>query len=334
MQTSFTSFEPPEVFISYATKDQDLLEEFKPHLEGLERRGIIRSWWGYNIVAGAEWENEIRERMKSAQLILLLVSKHFLASESCYGFELQLAMERYETGAARVISVILSESNWRDTQLKKLQVLPKGGKPVDRWENINEAFVNVTEGITEAVRQLNRQPGTPKPVARDPSIKRKRRKPGLKYVLGIIALVIVSAVLIVFAVHLPWSRSLEPNAQSAESNSSSSEGEFKIQVTDTPPYDSGGPNSSGHIGGIVEGARSPAFHLVIYSFTNTWYVQPWANDKDTRIKPDGSWSAEIKTGTRYAVLLVRSDFRAPSAISTDPTRLDGVVTSIEFPGKR
>src|SRR6185436_10208935 len=135
MHTSFTSSEPLEVFISYASKDEDLVEEFKPYLEGLERQKVIKTFYGSDSDVGLPWREEIRKHINSAQLILLLVSKHFLASECCYEFELDLAMKRHELGAARVVSIILGSSNWRDTQLGEFQVLPRGGKSVDTWKN-------------------------------------------------------------------------------------------------------------------------------------------------------------------------------------------------------
>ena len=322
MHRSFTPSEPPEVFISYASKDEDLLEEFEPYLKGLEHRKIIRSWHGRKILPGEDWKKAISDHLNAAQIILLLVSKDFLASEYCYGVEFKLAVDRYKIGAARVISVILRTCDWRSTPLEQFQVLPKGGTPVSRWEDKEAAWVDVANGITKVVKQLDseRQPAPP-PI--EPSIRRvKRTFPAVKYPLGIAAVVLVAlASLFIFTGRFPWSRSVEGNVQ--------------IEVTDVPPHDpKGGTTSHGYIAGTVSGARSPEFSLVIYSFTTAWYVQPSTDDPETRIGPDGRWSADIKTGGKYAVLLVHRNYQALSPISTNPTRLSGVITSIEFEGKK
>jgi hypothetical protein len=157
MPIALTSSNPPEVFISYSHKDEELLERLEVHLNVLKRQNIITLWHGRKIFPGDEWEEEIDKHLNTAQIILLLVSADFIASDYCYGVEFKRAMERNELEAARVIPVILSPSNWRDTPLGKLNALPKGAKPVVKWPNIDDAFVSVIDGIKEAVKTLRPQ---------------------------------------------------------------------------------------------------------------------------------------------------------------------------------
>lgn len=336
MDKSFTPSEPREVFISYASKDEKLLEEFEPYLDGLERREVIRSWHGRKIHAGEDWHKVISEHLNTAQIVLLLISKNFLASEYCYGVEFKLAMKRHKSGAARAIGIILHTCDWRSTPLFQLQVLPKGGKPVSKWDDIDEAFVNVANGISEVVNELKCDRGRQQIlVPLESPVEARRPIPTIKYALGVTAVLIALTFVFIFRGYFPWARSLEANVQSAQLNHSSGAEDVRIQVNEVPPYDSvGGPTSGTHIAGNVSGASSPEFSVVIYSFTNAWYVQPTKDDAETRINPDGSWSAEIKRGTRYAVLVVHRNYQPPSPISTNPTRLDAVVTSVEFEGKR
>ena len=323
MHTSSTPSEPLEVFISYASKDEDLVKEFKPHLEALERQQGIKTFYGIEDgELGRPWRDELRQHINSSQLILLLVSKHFLASECCYEFELKLAMERYEIGAARVVSIILSSSNWIDTKLGDFPALPRGGKAIDTSKNTNDALTSVTREISELVKKL-KGPIEPMPTPRETPIAVRRRFPAGKYAVIVAAAVVIALTsLFSFRGYFPWARL------------SGGEG-VHIEVTDLPPYDPvGGTTSHGHIAGTASGASSPKFSIVIYSFTNEWYVQPSTADPETTIGSDGRWSADIKTGTKYTVLLVPRNYQPPSPIPTNPTRLNGVVTSIEFEGKR
>lgn len=144
-----------EVFFSYAHEDEDLKDKLADQLAILQRLGIITKWHDRMIGAGAEWKAEIDRRLNSAQIILLLISADFLASDFCYGVEMTRAIERHEKGEARVIPVILRACRWNRAPFGMLQALPKNAKPITSWDNIDEAFNNVAEGIEKAVEELN-----------------------------------------------------------------------------------------------------------------------------------------------------------------------------------
>jgi TIR domain-containing protein/pentapeptide repeat protein len=143
-----------EVFYSYSHKDEKLLEELIEHLAVLKRQGTITHWYDRDIAKGSEWKEVIEDHLNSASIILLLVSSSFMASDYCADVELTRAMQRHENGEARVIPVILRPCRWQESPFGKLQALPRGAKPVTEWENRDSAFLNIAEGIQEAVREL------------------------------------------------------------------------------------------------------------------------------------------------------------------------------------
>ncbi|MGB8511056.1 MAG: toll/interleukin-1 receptor domain-containing protein [Pyrinomonadaceae bacterium] len=143
-----------EVFFSYAHEDEELKAKLEDQLAILQRLGIVSSWDDRMIDAGSEWRAEIERRLNSAQVILLLVSADFLASDFCYGVEMQRAIERHDRGEARVIPVILRACLWKRAPFGKLQALPRDGKAITSWANIDEAFSNVAQGIEKAVKNL------------------------------------------------------------------------------------------------------------------------------------------------------------------------------------
>ena len=58
-------------FISYSRKDLDIVRQLK---EDLERHGF-KIWMDeYNIIAGTEWEDAIRENIRLSSIVLYLVS--------------------------------------------------------------------------------------------------------------------------------------------------------------------------------------------------------------------------------------------------------------------
>jgi hypothetical protein len=149
--------EPLEVFISYSHADEELKDELYIHLANLTRQGKIKPWQDRAIEAGTEWDAEIKARLESARIILLLITPRFIASEYCFDQEMRRAMERHTEGTARVIPIIMKPSDWKDTPFSKLNALPKDGKPITKWDNQDEALLNVVQGIRQAVDSLSKK---------------------------------------------------------------------------------------------------------------------------------------------------------------------------------
>lgn len=143
-----------KLFFCYAHEDEALLDKLKAYLRPLQRQGLIDVWHDRNISAGAEWEHEISEHLKMAQVILLLVSPDFMNSDYCYSVEMKRALERYERGEATVIPIILRPIYWKEAPFGKLQVLPTDGKPITgaSWHTSDEALFTVAEGIRKAAK--------------------------------------------------------------------------------------------------------------------------------------------------------------------------------------
>lgn len=137
------------MFCSYAHEDEGLRDDLEKHLSALKRTGVITSWHDRRIGPGREWTAKIDCHLNAAQIILLLVSADFLASDYCYDVEMRRAMERHREGAACVIPVILREVDWSDTPFAELQALPRDAKPVTSWANQDEAFADVARGIRQ-----------------------------------------------------------------------------------------------------------------------------------------------------------------------------------------
>jgi hypothetical protein len=75
---------PIEIFFSYARKDERLMSELEKHLHIMQRQGLITGWHDNKISPGEEWEQETTVHLNRADIILLLISPDFMASEYCY----------------------------------------------------------------------------------------------------------------------------------------------------------------------------------------------------------------------------------------------------------
>jgi len=146
---------PIEIFFSYSREDKPLRDKLEIHLSSLRQQGVISSWHDRQIVAGSEWEEEIDRHMRTADIILLLVSPDFVNSKYCYDIELPYAIARHDAGEAYVIPILLRPvAGWKRLPFAKLQVYPSGAVPITQWADQDTAFVDVVEGIETAVEKL------------------------------------------------------------------------------------------------------------------------------------------------------------------------------------
>ena len=149
--------EPIEIFFSFAHEDEDLMHDVRRQLVVYEINGRIIKWDDRMIPAGTGWREEIANRVEKAQIILLFMSPHFIESEYCYEVEGAVALRKLQANEARVLPIILRPCAWEDTNFGNLQALPTGAKPITRWEDRDEACLNVARGIMEVVDELTKQ---------------------------------------------------------------------------------------------------------------------------------------------------------------------------------
>jgi internalin A len=145
------------LFYSYSHKDETLRNELETHLKLLQRQELLETWHDRKIEAGEEWKQKIDDNLERADIILLLVSADFIASDYCYEKEMRRALERHAQGEARVIPVIVRDVNWRIAPFAKLQALPKEGRAVTLWENKDTAWRDVSEGIERVVEEMRKK---------------------------------------------------------------------------------------------------------------------------------------------------------------------------------
>jgi hypothetical protein len=152
---------PFNVFISYAHDDTALRKELDKHLTLLKDNKIINTWTDTDIMPGTEWEDQIREKVENAQIILLLISADFLASSFCQSVEMTRAMERHKANTARVIPIILRPVLWEISSLGKLEALPLSTEkrllPVISWSQRDDAWRNVALGIYAVANELEQK---------------------------------------------------------------------------------------------------------------------------------------------------------------------------------
>lgn len=143
---------PLKLFYCYAREDKVLRDELEIHLAGLKRQYNLTHWSDREITPGADWEQVIDEHLNTADIILLLISPHFVASDYCYGKEMQRALERHEAGMCCVIPILLRPTYWEDMPFSGIQLLPTDAEPITNWANRDKAFHDVAKGVSAAIK--------------------------------------------------------------------------------------------------------------------------------------------------------------------------------------
>jgi hypothetical protein len=140
-----------KLFYSYSSADEQLRAELETHLSLMVREAIVETWSFRNIDAGNDWKKTIDANLDTADVILLLISANFIASNYCWDIEMKRAVERHENGEAIVIPVILKACDWHTAPFAKFQALPDSAKPVSSWRPRDRAWENVVAGLRRVI---------------------------------------------------------------------------------------------------------------------------------------------------------------------------------------
>lgn len=145
------------VFVTYSHQDEKYLKKgsLLGYLKGLEREGF-EFWDDRRIGLGQLWEEQIRQQIAQADLVLALVSQAFLDSPYCQDKEIREFLAR----GVPVLPVILSACDWqRHTWLSQRQFFPRDGRNIESHFTVKgkrqELFLEVRKAVFaegEAIR--------------------------------------------------------------------------------------------------------------------------------------------------------------------------------------
>ena len=114
---------PLKVFISYAHADEAHRKTLAKHLSALEDEGLIAVWHDRKITGGRAWAVAIDDALRSADIVLLLISPDFLDSDYCNDVELTEAIRRHDAAQTRVVPVILRSCDWEHSRFARFNAL-------------------------------------------------------------------------------------------------------------------------------------------------------------------------------------------------------------------
>lgn len=148
-----------EIYYSFAKEDENLAKRLQKHLILLTREGYITEWYPGEVVLGVEPSELNKQHLKTARIILLLVSPDFIfekGSGAQDNFEVQMAMDRSKSGAIVIPIKLRPINNWDLAPFGKLVSLPRNDIPVDEWRNTDAAFAEIAGEIRKVVDALRK----------------------------------------------------------------------------------------------------------------------------------------------------------------------------------
>lgn len=137
-------------FISYSRVDSLYLENLKLHLTHLERSNRIRI---NSPVPVENWDNAVHEALKTADIIIILISISFINNEEIWGKEITDVIMRHKRDEAKVIPILIRECFWQNMPFSDLNILPNKSKPVSKYENQDLAWVEVVKEIENQLKK-------------------------------------------------------------------------------------------------------------------------------------------------------------------------------------
>lgn len=141
-----------QLFISYAPDDRAEVEQCIRFLMPLVNNQTISVWSDLDVSAGQTSELVIADNLAKANIILVLVSANYLASDELYNGQLQTALERKAKGKAQLIPIILSACLWEDTPMGQFSVLPARDKSIQDYSAPATAWNSVVMGIKTVIK--------------------------------------------------------------------------------------------------------------------------------------------------------------------------------------
>ena len=140
------------IFISYSHEDEKYKDELVRHLRVLENQGSASFWDSRLILPGEDWSSEIMKAIDAAEIIILLVSPNFLASDYIVNHELPELLERAKYQNAIVLPILLRPTQWTVIpELAQFQFLNDIRKPLSSSSKPDEDYANISQKIIEIV---------------------------------------------------------------------------------------------------------------------------------------------------------------------------------------
>jgi TIR domain len=144
------------IFISYAKDDYNLMRaiEFSCNqintIKFSNKIYKINVWSDHHLIPGDAWKKAIVDKIKDADVVLLLISPNFIKSQFIEHTELPLVLKRKEESEIGVLGIYLAECELGKLAVRKDQLIPSFHgrlKAISTWDKDPACWDAVKVGI-------------------------------------------------------------------------------------------------------------------------------------------------------------------------------------------
>jgi len=154
MNISANKKKPIYIYFSSCQQDEKILEEIEKRLYVLEVDGIVELLHSKKIRLGANESDERNKQLRKANIVLLLVSTDYINSSDHRNIEVKQIMEKYNSGKARVIPILVKKCYWDGEAYKDLKPLPRDRKPIADYSKKDDVFYAIFDAIRDEINDL------------------------------------------------------------------------------------------------------------------------------------------------------------------------------------
>ena len=146
---------PVRLFVSYAHADERQLKRLDLILDILEQQHGLTSWTDKRLIAGEEWDEEIRRRMEEMDVFLFVASQTSIVRPYIKNVELKRAKERKAKNEIEFVTVKLEPCAVdEDKELGKLQRLATKYKSIAEAPLKSSAWEEVRKDLLPVIKKV------------------------------------------------------------------------------------------------------------------------------------------------------------------------------------
>ena len=147
---------PNMIFISYNRKDEKWVDLFERALKMGVTRKLYRTFTDRQIVPGDPWDREIKAKIASATIALVLVTPEFLESDYILKHELPEIVGRHSKKALKLQWVPIKKvEDWKLEDLQHIQAIWHKNRPLAEIEKPDDQRQAVEKICADLIKLLD-----------------------------------------------------------------------------------------------------------------------------------------------------------------------------------
>jgi uncharacterized protein (TIGR02145 family) len=145
-----------DILLVYADEDLQMAQELLDHMKVFERSYAARFFHEAAFEPGVDIEQAYQAAMHKADIVMLLLSADFMASDSCYARMLH-ALGLHQQGQTLAFPVLLRDCAWHDTPIAVLPPQPHTEKSInsENWSSADEPYQLIMAALRPMVQSLS-----------------------------------------------------------------------------------------------------------------------------------------------------------------------------------